>query len=321
MKLTSLDLNEFTCSSCKSQENKFEEIIINKSNKKDLFLLKIYADLKIFKRIILICFIAIIVTNSIYFKPKDLKIGYYSTPLLLLPFIIISIVRIFNKHYLKYSNSIVKTTINLLGFYLFICSFLFISFILIRLLMLEIAEKYFFDFIYFLPLIGSITLIIFFWLFLYEGFKKCVQRKVFLYTLFNLFILLGYIIVFYIKIVGQIPYIRWVYLFSFLNIYHLANFLVINLHQNCENTFSNHDFNSNKVDSFHFIFDLLINIFFACFICLLGIYLDNKMDKIKLESIFLTLNFTFLAIFSKNLYKIRKINSFLEWKKLNLDCC
>jgi len=74
LKLTSLDLNEFTCSSCKSHENKFEEIIINKSNKKDLFLLKIYADLKIFKRIILICFIAIIVANSIYFKPKDLKI-------------------------------------------------------------------------------------------------------------------------------------------------------------------------------------------------------------------------------------------------------
>lgn len=296
-------------------------MIISNSTKKDLVLLKIYADLKIFKRIILICFISIIVTNLIYFKPKDLKVGYYSTPLLLLPFIILNIVSIFNKHYLKYSSLMVKTLINVLGFYFFICSLLFISFILIRLLMNDIAEKYLCDFIYFLPLIGTIVLIIFFWFFLYEGFKKCEQRKVFFYTLLNLIIILGYIMVFYLKIIGQLHNLNWVYLFTSLNFFHIVNFIIINIHQNSDYNSSSHDFNSNKVDSFYFVFDILINIFFACFICMLGFYLDKKLDRIKLESIFLTLNLTFVAILSKNLYKIRKINSFLEWKKLNLDCC
>lgn len=296
-------------------------MIISKSNKRDLVLLKIYADLKIFKRIILICFIALTVTNLTYFKPKDLKIGYYSTPLLLLPFIVLNIVTIFNKHYLKYSSLIVKTLIYVLGFYLFVCSLLFIAFILIKLLMNELAEKFFCEFIYFLPLIGMIVLVIFFWLFLYEGFKKCEQRKIFVYTLLNLIAVLGYIIVFYFKIIGQLPNLNWVYIFSFLNIFHFVNFVAINIRQNCDNLSSSNDFNSNKIDSFYIVFDILTNIFFACFICLLGFYLDNKLDRIKLESLFSTLNLTFLAIIAKNFYKIRKINGFLEWKKLNLDCC
>jgi hypothetical protein len=296
-------------------------MILSKTNKRDLVLLKIYADLKIFKRIILICFIAILVTNLTYFKPKDLKIGYYSTPLLLLPFIMLNIVSIFIKHYLKYCSLMVKTLINVLGFYLFISSLLFISFILIRLIMYDFAEKFLCQFVYFLPLFGSFVLIIFFWLFLYEGFKKCEQRKVFLYTLFNLIFVLGFTIVIYFKINGQLSELNWVSLFSYLNVFHLVNFIVINIHQNCDNKSISDDFNRNKVDSFYIVFDILINIFCACFICLLGFYLDNKLDRIKVPSIFLTLNLMFFTILSKNLFKIKKINNFFEWKKLNVDCC
>lgn len=287
-----------------------------------MVLLKIYADLKIFRRIILICFIAIIVTNLIYFKPKNLKIGYYSTPIIMLPFIILNILKIFNQYYLKYSSLMVKTLINVLGFYLFICIFLFLSLILIRLLMNEVAEKYFCELLYFLPLLGIIVLIIFFWLFLYEGFKKCEQRKIFLYILINLFIILGYLIVTYLKIIDRWPKIKWVYFASFLNVFHLVNFIIIDIYQNFDKSFSNNDFNSNKkVDAVYFIFDVLINIFYACFICSMGFYLDKKLDSSKLKSLFLNLNFTLIAVISKNLYKIRKINHFLEWRKSNLDRC
>lgn len=264
------------------------------------------------------CLIYLLVIDLIFFQPGNLNAAIYLIPLISIPFIIFNLISVFNKNYLKYSNLMVKTLINVLGSYIFVCLFLFTAFIIIKVSECEKLTQYLCTFVYFMPILGICVLTIFFWLFLYEGFKKCEQMNVFYFFFLDMLTILSFIITFYFKIIDNLPNFTWINLFTILNIFHGSNFIIIRIYCSLDSSRKKQDFNNNKEDSLYIVFDILINIFLSCIICLVGFYLDNRLDKIKIEALILSINIFFLLILGKNSYKIKKINNFLEWKKLNI---
>jgi len=180
------------------------------------------------------------------------------------------------------------------------------------------VELYFSDFIYFIPIFSLLFIFIFLTLFLKAGFEKFDKNFLFYYLLFNLVFLSVITTVFYLKILSILGFLKWINIMIFLSLFHAINFIGICYIYKENNDYSKNElFLEKKTDkSILAVFDILINLCLICFYFLIGLYLDNLLEKVKINSLFILTWLFFFIIIIKNYYQIKKINNYLEWRNV-----
>jgi hypothetical protein len=278
--------------------------------------LKIQADLNISSSLIKISLISIIYSLFLFFNPLNLGLFFYSIIILFIPYQILSVIVEFKNSYLKYSSHLAKTIIYILGVYIFTCLMIFTI-----LLMLKFSQIDFFmrinAFVYFIPIFGILFIITLFWVFLHQGYKRENELNFFYFILFNILIINTLCLIIYLKISLEYNFIGWVHILGFLALLWAVNLILFSTYFSSRLNGSFAEFNSSKSeDSLILIFDILMNMCLICFLCLLGLYLDNKLEKIKLNALFVLLWVFFSLVCMKASYKNNKIQNYFEWKKM-----
>jgi len=287
-----------------------------KNIQNDCHTLKIKADYNFNKSIIYLSIVGIVFSLLILIQPYKLNLGLYSTILLIIPFLIINNFTEFKNNYLKYSNDLAKMIINFIGVYIFTCVFIFISLIILKLSDIEIVKLYFSNFIYFIPIFSVLIVLLLFTFFLKEGFKNFKKENIYYYVLFNIIFLCLLTVVFYIKISSFWGFLKWMQLMTFISIFHAINFVGI-CYFNKNNNFTLDEFSEQaNNESIIAVFNILINFCLICFYFLLGMYLDNMLEKIKIHSLFILTWLFFFILIIKNFYQIKKIKNYLEWRNV-----
>jgi hypothetical protein len=289
-----------------------------KNVQKDIISLKIQADLNISNNIIKICLISIIYTALLYFKPFDLNISLFSLILIFLPFLVLSSMLEFKNCYLKYSNDLAKTIIYIFAVYIFTCSLTFSILVIIKLSGNDFFMKIH-AFVYFIPVFGILFVILFFWMFLYQGYKKENELNYFYFILINIIAICVISVIIFFKVVLYLKIMGWIHILGLLSLNLLVNLIIFSTYfnQKMSNAFSQVEFySSQSEDSLSVVFDILLNMCLVCFLCLLGLYMDNKMEKIKSQTLFFTSFLFFSLVGVKAFYKNKKIQNYYEWKKM-----
>lgn len=284
---------------------------------------KIQADLNISAQLIRFCVICIIYSFLIHFQPFQLGLFVYSTLLLFLPFNLLSIFVEFKSSYMKYANELAKTIIYILAIHVFTCCLTFTI-----LLILKLSNFTFFNnihaFILFIPVFGVLFIFTLFWIFLYQGYKKEEDLRFFYFVLYNLIILNAFAIIVCSKVCfnGSLSFmdnILWSHIFLILTLIYAFDILVFIYYINNNpkaKAYSSQFFEVRAEDSMQIVLNILLFFCFICFLSLLGIYLDNKLEKKRTKTLFLLNWFFFLIIIGKAMYGRKKINNYFEWKKM-----
>lgn len=301
-------------------EKKIDELII-KNIQKDSLSLKIEADYTFNKTMIYIAILGIIYCILILLKPFNLNLAAYSSILILIPFFLISIFNEFKNKYLKYSNDLAKIIINFVGIYIFTCCFIFISLLILKLSEFQQINLYLSNFIFFIPIFSVLIVLILFTVFLKQGFEKFEKQHIYYCILFNLVLASLLTIVFYLKIASVLGFLKWMHLMVFLSLSHGLNFVGFcffsfnkkaNLDQNNFDDFSQR----NNDKSINAVLNVLINFCMICFYFLLGLHLDNMLEKLKVYILFVLSFLFFIILIIKNSYQMKRIKSYLEWRNV-----
>jgi hypothetical protein len=299
-------------------DKKIDELII-KNIQKDSLYLKIEADYTFNKTMIYLCILGIIYSALIFIKPFNLSLAVYSSILLIIPFLIIIIFTDFKNKYLKYSNELAKIIINFVGIYIFICLFIFISLLILKLSKFQLINLYLSNFIYFIPVFSVIIVFIFFTVFLKQGFEKFEKEHFYYIILFNLVLASILTAVFYLKVSSNLGFLKWMHLMIFVSLLHVMNligFFYFNQYPNSNNSNFDEFSEKNNNNSILSVLDVLINFCLICIYFLLGLHLDNMLEKVKVNILFVVSILFFLILIMKNSYQINKIKSYLEWRKV-----
>ena len=299
-------------------EKKIDQLII-KNIQKDYYNLKIEADYKINKNLIFMCFVSVIFSILILLKPFNLNLGVYFIILFFLPVFILNIFSEFKENYLKYSNDLSKMILNFLGIYVFASILIFLIIITLRFSEFEFVKAYINPFIYFIPVFSLILIAFFFTLFLKEGFRKYQKLTLFNFIQLNIFVIFCITIVLYLKISTLVLFLKWMHIMIFVSFFHGLNFIGYCYFSNNKNVQFD-DFSERKNDdSILAVFDILINLCLICFYFLLGLYLDDKLVKVKINSLFLLTWIFYFCIIVKNFYKIKKIQNYFDWRNVVIN--
>jgi len=266
---------------------------------------------------IYLCMVGIVYLALLLIRPLNMNLGVYSSILLLTPFLIINIFIEFKNKYLKYSNDLAKTIMNFVGIYIFISLFVFTSLLILKFSEFQLINLYFSNFIYFIPVLSVLLMLIFFTVFLSQGFQKFGKQNVYYFILFNLILACMLTAVFYLKISSIYGFLKWMHLMTFVSIFHAMNFFGFCYLNKNSNSISNFEEFSEKNDkSILAVFDVLIHFCLICFYFLLELYLDNMLEKVKVNSLFILPFLFFFILIIKNSYQIKKIRNFLEWRNV-----
>lgn len=267
---------------------------------------------------IYLCILGIIYSALILFKPFNLNLGIYSSLLLLIPFLIINIFIEFKNKYLKYSNDLAKIIINFVGIYIFTCVFVFVSLLILKISEFQLINLYLSNFIFFIPVLSVLLVFILFTVFLSQGFKKFEKEHIFNFILFNLVLACMLTTVFYLKISSVLGFLKWMHLMALVSLFHAMNFVGFCYFNKNSNNKANFEefYVKNNEKSILAVFDVLINLCLICFYFLLGLYLDNMMEKVKVNSLFILTWLFFFILIIKNSYQIKKIRNYLEWRNV-----
>jgi hypothetical protein len=298
-------------------DKKIDELIV-KNIHKDMVGLKIQADLNISNSIIKISIISIIYSMLLFFKPLNLGLLLYSIILIVLPFLVLAIIIEFKNSYLKYSSNLAKTIIYILGFYIFTCLLTFTVLVLLKLTHIDFFNRIN-AFVYFIPIFGILFILTLFWVFLHQGFKRENELTFFYFVLINILVVNSLCLLIYLKISLEFSSVGWVHILGFSALLYGVNLVLFSTYFSSKpfSSFGCTEFNSTKSeDSLVIVFDILLNMCVICFLCLLGLYLDNKLEKIKLNALFVLLWVFFSLICVKASYKNKKIQNYFEWKKM-----
>jgi len=251
-------------------------------------------------------------------KPFNLNLAVYSSILLLIPFLIINIFIEFKNKYLKYSNELAKMIINFVGIYIFTCLFIFISLLILKLSEFQLVNLYLGNVIYFIPVLSLLFILIFFTAFLRQGFKKFEKEHVFYYILFNLILACMLTCIVYLKVSSVLGFLKWMHFMFFLSLFHAMNFLgICYFNKNSDVNANFEEFSEKNNDkSILAVFDVLIYFCLICFCFLLGLYLDNMLERVKVNSLFILTWLFFFILIIKNSYQMKKIKSYLEWRNV-----
>jgi hypothetical protein len=316
--LTSIDINNNSKLNMSLEIDKKLDDLIMKNVQKDIIGLKIQADLNIGNNIIKICLISIIYSALLYFRPFKLNISVFSLILIFIPFLILSCLLEFKNCYLKYSNDLAKTIIFIFAVYIFTCSLTFTVLVIVKLT----GDEFFLKihaFVYFIPVFGILFVVLFFWIFLYQGYKKENELNYFYFVLINIIAICLISAVIFFKVVFNLKIMSWIHILGLLSLNLLVNLIIFSTYfnQKISKAFSHVEFDSTQSeDSLSVVFDILLNLCLVCFLCLVGLYLDNKLEKVKAHTLFFTSLLFFSLVGIKAFYKNKKIQNYFEWKKM-----
>lgn len=264
--------------------------------------------------LIKISLISIIYSLFLFFNPLNLGLFFYSIIILFIPFQILSIIIEFKNSYLKYSSHLAKTIVYIVGVYIFTCLTIFSLLLLLKFSQIEFVLRIN-AFIYFIPIFGILFIFTLFWVFLHQGYKRENESNFFYYILFNILIVNTLCLIIYLKISFEFIFISWVHILAFLAALWAFNLILFSTYFSTR--LYSAEFNSTKSeDSLILIFDILMNMCMICFLCLLGLYLDNKLEKVKLNALFVLIWVFFTLVCMKATYKKTKIQNYFEWKKM-----
>lgn len=298
-------------------EKRIDDLII-KNIQKDCLSLKIQADYNFHKSLIYIALVGIIYSFLIFFRPFNVSPGIYSMILLLIPILILNIIFEFKNNYLKYSNDLAKIIIKILGIFIFTLSMIFISLINVKLIGYDFNKLYVGSFVYFLPIYSILIVLALLTLFLKQGFEKYEKMNIFYYIMINLLLLLLIITIVYLKISSVLGFLKWVNIMLLLVLFQSMNFLGFCYYNKKSYSVLQHEeFSEKNLDeSIISVFNVLVYLCLVCFYILLGLYLDNNLEKMKIICIFMISWLFCLVVIIKNAYQIKKINNYLEWRNV-----
>ena len=284
-------------------DKKIDELI-HKNIEKDYIQLKIQTNMLINDHIIKISLISLIYSILIYFIPFYLNIAFYSIILLPIPFSILAILVEYKNSYLKYSNDMARLVVNSFSIYIFTCLMTFIILIIFRLSEISLVYEIS-NIIYCIPVLGILISITALWLFLHTGYKNLSEMNKYYFYLVNIIIGDFVSLIIILKIIYQIKFILWIHITIFIClIYVFDNIYLLNIEKR------------KSEDSLIIVLNILMKICLLSYICLLGLYLDYKLDKMKHISLFILVWFFLFITVIKYFYKNKKIQNYFEWKKM-----
>ena len=107
-------------------DKRIDELII-KNIQKDYVSLKIKVDYNFNQKLIFFSLVIIIYSLLVLFKPNNLNIGIYTFILYVIPILVFNVFNDFKNNYLKYSSELSKIIFNLVGIFMSLNIFIFIS--------------------------------------------------------------------------------------------------------------------------------------------------------------------------------------------------
>ena len=165
---------------------------------------------------------------------------------------------------------------------------------------------------YFIPIFALSLIFIIFWGFLHLGYKKLDELGYFYYILFNIMVINCLILSIFLKLQFRIDYISWITLLGTFCSFCTLNFIIFNnlILVNKEVKIVRNN------DSLFVLIDILLIMCFLCFTVLLGLYLDKKINGIKVIPLYIMVWFFNTLIIVKMIVKNTTITNFFEWKKM-----
>jgi hypothetical protein len=256
----------------------------------------------------------------IFTRPLNLGVSAYSLVLLYLPICLLAIILEYKNTFLRYSSTLTKLIIDIIGVYVFTCSFTFLV-----LMILKFTEFTFMKlvsgYLFVIPIYGLVLMLDLIILFLYTGFKKVNDMGCFYFITFNGIVINTLInaiifkIIFYDALVFK--FITWTFLFSILSLLILINYCYFN-------SKGYRLVGHNKFDQSNYIELLrsMLNIVFAMssslFFATLGIVFDIGLDRYKNLFIYFMLWISLLCVIVKFYFGNKEIDDYNEWKKMNI---
>lgn len=300
------------------EENEHLDVsLLSSSYSKNSAMLKIQADLKTSKWSISIYFSLILFSILFKFEPLgEEAMIIYSIPIFVILIIALAISLEYRNSYLNVpANSLSHILVTFICYYSFLCMLVFLILINLKKAKFPFISKSPVIFLM-VPIYSLLLILNIFWIFLYWGFQKQKNLGKYFLIMTNLIVFSSLTVTIYLKLSDSLK-VGWVYLSAILVILLFLNYIhynrIIDFFKSLMEK-SNSSFDSKSKDSVILSLDFLSALCLTAYIYMQGLYLDNY----QINEIILYCLIWGFSIFNllKAFYKIGKISSYFEWKKM-----
>jgi hypothetical protein len=293
-------------------EEDLETIFINKSTVKNKVNIKLIADYNI-NKLQIYSYLAILVFSILLkIRPFNCSLGFLLPILFIVPYSIMLMGLEFKDSYLFESNSLARKFVSLTFYFVFVI----VSSFIVLLILKEAKVQFFQNFsmlIYFVPIYGLLLVLDLVWIFLFYGFMKLEEKAQYFLILGNLIFYSTLGLIVFLKLSTVSNMLSWSNLGFITILVELCNFLSW-IQRNLKKKFKE-DFKDKSLDSINVITKVIGCISISLLIYLIGMLLDEKLEKNNEIFIYISAWVFCTVSLSNNLNTIAKIKSFFEWRK------